>query len=742
MSNDRLSIRGLSAARYGVQDLDLPLRQLVCLRGGSGSGAHALARDVLLGESRRRFLRALSPQERERFGGLGSPVEMEEVTGLPAAQPLPGVTSQRRVLDVLHLRADLSRILRACARTFCPDCGGICRRLDDDEAARMLQEEEAIHDRCLVIAPLSLSSAPADATAESPESGRIPDSVFDELVRAGFPRVLVEGEVLRIDSDDSQGRSRTAATRELLVVVDRLIPATAPPARLGEAIRNARAMGHGRTFFQVEGEEGQRWFNRQYSCCVCGRQIDEPAWNRWLEVEDASVLRAGVSNTRFTDREVGDLAQWRLDELDAMLHQLSMAPGGDLVQLLARMRAFLACALKLDLGHLPLWRHWDRLAFGERLRLSIAVAQAQRLSGLLYIIDVPLSGLWVSTGSVLVRALRELIGHGSSVVVVDADPSICEQADVVVELAVETEDEWPSAPPSLTRDEPERVLILRPREGRIHDGPLDPNLQLDIPLGLLVCIDGPSGSGKSALLRQIHCGLPGGATERSDYAVDGTGLRRCIDLSRQGVVPDGTTLMQLLMLSRDLARLFAGTPSAQERQIPAESFELERPGGRCAVCEGRGEIVHRLEYVEDLVVVCPECEGRRFREEIFEATLRGATLADLLEMSVGEAARFLHRERRPNAILQAAAANGLSRLPLATAANHLDPPARLRALLAGYTGRADHRDLFVVERPGAGEDGKGAHQLHQGLRRLVATGATVMATRAASVMPEMADWLV
>ena len=127
MKGRRLSIHGLQASRYGVEDLELPLGQLICLCGGVASGAHALAQEVLLGESRRRFLRALSPQEREQLGGLGYPVEMTGADGLPPAQPLPAPGVHGRVLDVLHVRSDLARILRSLSQTSCPDCGDSLR---------------------------------------------------------------------------------------------------------------------------------------------------------------------------------------------------------------------------------------------------------------------------------------------------------------------------------------------------------------------------------------------------------------------------------------------------------------------------------------------------------------------------------------------------------------------------------------------------------------------------------------
>lgn len=742
MSTDQLSIRGLSAGRYGVEDLDLPLRQLICLRGRSGSGAHALAQEVLLGESRRRFLRALSPQERERFGGLGSAVEMEQAVGLPPARALPGDRADLRVLDVLHVRPDLARVLRLAARTCCPECGGLCRRLDDDEAVKILQSDEVIEERCLVIAPLNLTQ-------------QSHDSLFDELVRAGFPRVLVGGQVRRIDSDGASGRVAAASGETLHVVVDRLVPATAPAARLGEAIRNARAMGHGRALLLSEGEAGftdgeRRWLNRQHSCCSCGQPVQEPDWDGWLSADlladQSTTPWQGVTTTHLGSRQVADLSRWRLDELDDLLTQLGEGASGDLRQLVTRVREAIAPARRMHLGHLPLWRRWGRLAFGERLALSICVAVAQRLSGLLYVLEPPLSGLAQARLEDLIGGLRELVQLGSTVVLVDGDDRVCRHADLVVDLPATLQPEPDPGPPisgdARSRQRPEGMLILRPRDGDSSDPVLDRQLQLDVPLGQLVCICGPSGGGKTALLRQLCQGLPGTAEGRARFAVDATGIRRCIDLDLQGMGREDETLLQMLMLSRDLARLFAASPAAVENQWPAEWFELDRSGGRCPRCEGLGQIVHRLEYVEDLIVTCPECDGRRFRDELLEATLRGANMAELLGMTTGEAARFLHREPRPHAVLQAAAASGLGDVPLGLPAGRLEPAQRLRALLAGYSGRADRRDLFVAERPGAGEGVQGARQVAEALRRLVSTGATVWVSQGPAVTPETSDWVL
>lgn len=123
-------------------------------------------------------------------------------------------------------------------------------------------------------------------------------------------------------------------------------------------------------------------------------------------------------------------------------------------------------------------------------------------------------------------------------------------------------------------------------------------------------------------------------------------------------------------------------------------------------------------------------------------TIRGASMDDLLEMTVAEAARFLHREQRLHAILQVADANGLGSCRLSASVRELDDLQILRAVLAGFGGRADRRDLFIVERPGAGEDANGALQLNRALRRLTARGATVIATHAAAVTPATADWLL
>jgi excinuclease ABC subunit A len=729
-----LRIRGLDAGRYGIENLEIPLGQLICFRGGAGSGAQALAHDVLLGESRRRFLRALSPQDRERFGGLGPPVEMEDASGLPPAQSLPGNLLRGRVVDVLHLRSDLARILHALAHTTCRHCGGECRHLDDDRAVEIVQTHEAIADRCLVIAPLELCEPP---TA----------TVYDELVRAGFPRVLIEDEVLRIDSDDAKGRRSTSDQLTIHIVIDRLIPATATPTRLGEAIRNARAMAHGRVFLKTENDEQDvRWLNRQFSCRVCGLPAQQPVWDDWLDGDETNDTNQ-IANSRLAGRAIAGLKTSQIGDVDAWLSDLLVDPRAihssisDPASLIGRGRSLLAPAIELGLGKLPLWRQWSHLAFGERLLLSIATAISQRLSGLLHVVDPPLSGLPPTTLSVVMEGLGRLVTQGGTVVFVDADSDVAARAQVEVDLhKVESEAQQPLA--KAQQYEREGMLVIRPRSPAVDSTNLDPDLQLDLPLGCLICLDGPSGSGKSALMRQLTLGLAGSADRRSDFAVDATGIRRCLHLSDEVLRAGQGTLMQLLTLGRDLARLFAATSSAQEHQLRPEWFELERPGGRCARCEGEGEIVHRLEYVEDLVVICLDCEGRRFREEVFVATVRGASIGDLMEMTVDEAARFLHREQRPQAILRAAQVDGLASCRLGMPVRQLDRLLILRALLAAYAGRADHRDLFLIERAGAGEDEAGARQVHESLRRLVARGATVVATRAVAVTPDNADWLV
>ena len=733
MKGRRLSIHGLQASRYGVEDLELPLGQLICLCGGVASGAHALAQEVLLGESRRRFLRALSPQEREQLGGLGSPVEMTGADGLPPAQPLPALGVHGRVLDVLHVRSDLARILRSLSQTSCPDCGDLCRQLDDDQAVELLQGEEAVSARSLVVAPMRLTQPPTD-------------SVYDELVRAGFPRVLVEGQVARIDADDAEGRALTRRVSRLDVVIDRLVPSEATPSRLGEAIRNARAMAQGQALVRIEQDGSKRWFSRQFSCRACGWQGEQPLWDRWLEgidlldQLDSEGEPDRANETRLAGRPVWDLAGCSIGELDLWLVDVGEHAAEDRKSLIGHCRSKLTPALELGLGSIGLWRSWNRLAFGERTLLSVAVAIASRLGGLMYVVQHPLSGLDDSSLSRTLHGLSRLVEAGGTVVYVDAAPTVVAKAQLVIDLATADADSPTEIPPR-SDGASGGVLVLRPRP-RSRGGDLanlDPGLELDLPLGQLVCVDGPSGSGKSALLGQIARALSGSGGD-ADYAIDGTHLRRCIALN--DVIDDARpqTLMQLLTLGRDLARLFAATPLAQKHQIPAQWFELERPGGRCARCEGQGEILHRLDFVEDLLVVCPECEGRRFKKEIFAATLRGASMVDLLEMTVAEAERFLHREKRMHAILQAATASGLGAMPLMTSTRSIDRLVVQRAVVAGYAGRADQRDLFLLERPGEGEHEHGARQTHDVLRRLVSRGATVLATRAQAVTPDTADW--
>ena len=689
-----IQLRGVREAGLGGIDLRIPLRRLVCLAGSAGAGAQLLAERVLLGESRRRYLLSLSPFERERMGGIGTQAAVDGIDGLPPAQPLPPkVASDATVASHLHLAGDLTRVLRLRSRVTCGHCAGPCLSFHEEDVMRLVDERFA-DESILVVAPMTLA-------AEA-----IP-GVVGELERVGFRRLRVDGQVVRIDALDP-GASWTT-DQVLQVVVDRLSPSGRTRSRLGEAVRTARAVAGGRTLLVTEAEHA--WVDSRRACVDCGLACQEPDWDR-IARGDASTTTVHVDGMPVGDL-AGNLCLGDLAELTA---------GGREAEAQRLCRAGVVCE-ELSLDHLPLWRRLVDLSHGERLLLGIAAARVTGLAGVLHVVLSPPSALDEPSRRLVCSGLRSLVEEGASVVVLDGGEETHEWADDVIHIGEMAEPERLS--PSQVSDsgvsEAEQLVIEPPAAG---DVPV-PAGRIVLPLSRFVAVGGPTGAGKSQLLRRIREGLSGAG--RDLPRVQAPAVRRVIDLTTLERRSD-SLLVETFGVSRDLARLFADAPAAREGGLGTDHFLLEKPGGRCAACEGQGMIRHALDLVEDVEVTCSRCEGRRFRDEVLATTAHGVTIAETFAMTVAEAEAHFGRERRVKEKLNEAVRCGLGGRRLDTRHHDLEEVERLLARLTRQQASVRRGDLVLMDRPLAGCDAASVAMVTNALHRLVASGASVLAT--------------
>lgn len=700
--NTTLCVRGARAGGLANVDMDLPLGRIICFTGRSSSGRRAMALDILYAESRRRYMQALSPTERESVSGTAR-ADVDEISGLPPAIYLGSPRRGRTVGDYLQLDGILAQIMLEEGQIHCVECGGDCLSYAADEVER---EVARVHPdtRCLVLAPLTLRNK----------------GMWQQLVQAGFTRVAIDGQIQRLEGD---GPALPGGESEVHVVVDRLVPDPNASVRFLEAVRVSRSISSGQTVVWVDGTSEMMHLNQQPTCGECGRQYEPLAAADFGAGQPLSnqVTLHGRTMDELMDAPLGSLRDW-LDETQGH----------------AKVEAVLAEACGLELEHLPLSRRLESLATGEWQRLQLASCLSSGLTGILYILEGLGSQLSRKMLDAVAAGLRRLVAGGNTALLLDHTPALVAVADEVWVFAEgqvrvgeatevgrdETDGEW-------VAEQVKPALAIR-GEGVVG------SLAIELPHGKLTCVCGPSGSGKTRFLQEVLLPLLKGRSV--EYAAVSTPRNsRVVTVE----APSGkATVLEGLGLFARVADLYASSPAATARGWDRDTFLLDRPGGRCPSCEGRGQCYFDLEFLEDIAMVCAACEGRRYRDETCEITLRGASIADVLGMTLEQACTHFARHDPIRSRLEAAVGCGLGYLLLGQEVQELERGEWLRLRLALESTRASQRTWVLIDDPASGDHPEDVRAMVGALRELVERGTTVVVADQHPMVRAAADWVV
>ena len=424
------------------------------------------------------------------------------------------------------------------------------------------------------------------------------------------------------------------------------------------------------------------------------------------------------------------------------------------------------------LGYLTLDRQSRTLSGGEVQRVALASSLGASLVNTLYILDEPSIGLHPRDIDRLVRILKRLRDQGNTLVVVEHDPDVIRNSDYLLDLgprAGEHGGEIMYFGPTATVDgsltgeylrgrrqiEPP-LARRRPRRGRwlTIEGAAENNLKhidVRIPLGLFVCLTGVSGSGKSTLaedilFRAVKRGKndPQGKPGRH-HAVRGLSHIDDVVLVDQrpvGRTPRANALTYTKALD-PIRRLLADTPLARCRKLGPGHFSFNVAGGRCETCRGDGYEKVEMQFLSDVCVSCPDCQGRRFKPEILEITWRGRSIYDILNLTVDEALAFFGEHRGICSRLSTLAEVGLGYLRLGQPLNTLSGGEAQRLKLSAYLN-AGHaaRTLFIFDEPTTGLHLEDIGILLAALQRLVDAGHTVLVIEHNLDVINTADWII
>ena len=444
--------------------------------------------------------------------------------------------------------------------------------------------------------------------------------------------------------------------------------------------------------------------------------------------------------------------------------------------LVKEIRARLGFLENVGLGYLTLNRESGTLSGGEAQRIRLATQIGAGLVGVLYILDEPSIGLHQRDNDRLLRTLAGLRDLGNSVLVVEHDADTIRHADYILDLgpgagvrggelvAAGTLEELLSHPHSLTakylrnelsiavprhrvKPSPDRgwLEVLGARENNLK------NIDARIPLGTLTCITGVSGSGKSTLvddiLRRALFRKFFGSKERPGAYRALKGFENLdkvivIDQTPIGRTPRSNPATYTGMFSA-IRDLFARLPSAKIRGYGSGRFSFNVKGGRCEKCQGDGLIKIEMHFLPPVYVTCEACNGRRYNRETLEITYKGQNIADVLDMTVDEAATFFRAVPKVYEPLLTLAEVGLGYIRLGQSATTLSGGEAQRVKLGAELSRKETgRTLYILDEPTTGLHFHDVAKLLEVLFKLRASGNTLIVIEHNLDVIKTADWII
>ncbi len=799
---DEINIKGARVHNLKDVNLKLPKNQLIVFTGLSGSGKSSLAFDTIFAEGQRRYVESLSPYARQFLGQMEKP-DVDEITGLSPAiaidqkahsrNPRSTVATLTEVYD--YLRVLYARI----GKPFCPTCGRHIKKMSPEEMVNTIQADslKLKAKSCTILAPVV--------------RGRKGEyfQLLQDLFSQGFSEARIDG---KITSLHDKVELKRYGMHTIEVVVDKVM--ASDKTRLFEAVETALHKGEGLMTVIFDGNKDElllsaHWtcpadnfafpeieprlfsFNSPYGACeTChgiGHDFFDP--NILCVSCKGSRLKPEVLAIKMHGHDINQVVNYTIDkayeffiELEDVLTENEMHIAKNVLKEITSRLEFL---LEVGLEYLTLSRESGTLSGGESQRIRLASQIGSKLSGTLYVLDEPTIGLHERDNERLIKILKELRDLGNTLIVVEHDERVIKESDYFVDIGPgpgrhggevvisgntkellatsnknkesksknqtnsltlqylrrEQEIDVPQARRNKDKGE---LQIIGARANNIK------NLNVEIPLGRLVCVTGVSGSGKSTLLgdivyQNLQKRLGGFAMADNVAKLNGVEYIRHvieIDQSPIGKTPrsNPATYTGVFGPIRDL---FSMLPEAQERAYGSGRFSFNRPGGRCEACEGAGVKVIEMHFLPDVLVKCDVCRGKRFNRETLEVKYKGKSIADVLDMTVEEAYDLFSEIYHIADKLKVLKEVGLEYIKLGQSATTLSGGEAQRIKLSKELARPMARnDVFILDEPTTGLHYQDVKMLLTVLQKLVDKGNTVILIEHNMHVIKVADYII
>ena len=496
-----------------------------------------------------------------------------------------------------------------------------------------------------------------------------------------------------------------------------------------------------------------------------------------------SRLRKEALYVRVGGRTIAELVTMPVDELIPFFGGLRLDEHDTktAARILVEIRNRLQYLADVGLGYLTLDRLSSTLSGGESQRINLSTSLGSNLTGSLYILDEPSIGLHPRDTNRLIKVLKQLRDLGNTVIVVEHEEEVIRAADWIVDIGPEagynggevvfsgplerllecsgslTADYLTGrrsiAAPAADRGWSRSIVVRGAREHNLR------NVDVRIPLGVMTCITGVSGSDKSSLAKGIlypalRRMLFDTGVKPGDFdGIDGdVGLLRSVEMVDQNPIGKSSRSNPVTYIKAydEIRKLFADQPYAQHTGLGASAFSFNIAGGRCEECQGEGVIKVSMQFMADVELVCEACGGKRFRDEVLEVKYRGKSIYDVLEMTVDDAIAFFGEDKKNAACrriverLQPLQDVGLGYIKLGQSSSTLSGGESQRVKLASFLTKetSDGSILFIFDEPTTGLHFHDISKLLAAFNALIERGHTIVVVEHNMEIIKCADWVV